>query len=315
MTLRRFNSVRVIPGMVLWATVLVGLAGCRRAGVEETAARHDTGAGASGAYERIVSLAPSITEILFALDLDERVVGVTRFCRYPEAARSKAKVGGFEDISMEAVAGLRPDLVIVLDAHRHVAGDLRRLLACDIIEVQHETVSGILQSIRDIGAATGMGRRARALTDDVERRMRWVARQTAGKAKPSVLLTLGSALAGEGMGSIFIAGEGGFYDRMIELAGGTNAYTGKLIFPSISPEGLLRMDPDVIVELAAGAEARTGAVEEVKARWRRLPELTAVERHRVHVLTGDYVTVPGPRFIHTLEDLARVLHPEIDRDE
>jgi iron complex transport system substrate-binding protein len=112
-----------------------------------------------------------------------------------------------------------------------------------------------------------------------------------------------------------VAGRGQWYDELIACAGGENAYPADgLAFPEVAQEGLIRLDPDVIVELVPELESAKYSADDIVAEWRSIPGLRAVRGGRVHLLVGDYVSIPGPRFVDTLEDLARILHPEADWD-
>jgi iron complex transport system substrate-binding protein len=114
-----------------------------------------------------------------------------------------------------------------------------------------------------------------------------------------------------GIKEVYVAGRDGFYDRIIELAGGTNAYAREVPrYPQVSVEGLLGLAPDVIVDLVPDMAEKNLTRRQVRAEWEVLTELEAVRNRRVHILTGDYVEVPGPRFVKLLEDVARVVHPE-----
>jgi iron complex transport system substrate-binding protein len=293
---------------VLGLAAALGGAIALRRGVPPEAARP---VETPAAPRRIVSLAPSITETLFALGLGERVVGVTRYCTYPPEAVERDKVGGFEDVSFEALAALKPDLVALLDAHRDVAARCAAM-GWPVLTVRHKTLEGILDSVVVIGRACGVPARAAELADTLRARMDAVRSTVRDRPRPRVLMALGDAIGEESAGQIYIVGRGGFYDSLLELAGGRNAYEGSLIFPSVSVEGVLGMNPDVIVCLTASRDQADDVTAGVLRRWRSFGGLKAVRDGAVHVLGGGYVMVPGPRFVETLDGLARILHPEAD---
>jgi iron complex transport system substrate-binding protein len=283
----------------LSAILALALAGC---GDVPAPGRSTPPAGQGG----IISLAPSITEIVFALDAGDQLSGVTRFCRYPPEARTITPVGGFEDINLESIAALNPAQVIALDAHGHITSKLTAL-GYPVVTVRHETVEGILESIMHIGAVCDRRQQAESLVLDIRHRMRDAASRTHGGRRPRVLMAVGGALAPPDLSQVYIAGRGGFYDSIIGLAGGTNAYEGNLIFPCVSAEGILHMSPDVIIDLVADLSAVPGGRDAALARWDSLPSLPAVSNRCVHLLEGDFVTIPGPRFILILEAVARIL--------
>lgn len=262
------------------------------------------------ACARIVSLAPNITETLFALGLGDRVAGVTEFCVYPPEAREKPNVGGFLDINYEALAALRPTLVILLPSH----GEARKRLAAlgiGTLTVRNDVVGEILGSIETIGRTCGVPGRADSLTRDIQARMAAVRARTENLAKPRVLIVV-DRTAGRGKpGTVCVAGPGTFYDELITLAGGENAYRGpKIPYPEVSAEGVLRLDPEVIVDILPALATQGIPPEAARADWTALDRVRAVRTGRVHVLTGGYAVVPGPRFIQTLEKFAELIHPE-----
>lgn len=254
---------------------------------------------------RVVSLAPSSTEVLFALGLGERVVGVTRFCLFPPEARSKPRIGGYYDPSYEAVVQSRPDLVVALPEHEEIRKELRKL-GLNVLTVDHTTVGGILESITTIGAACGVPERAGEVRSDLEARMKRVQARTSGLPRPRVLVSVGRMGGEGGMTRITACGRGGFYDELIGLAGGVNAFDRPIAFPATSPEGVLAANPDVIVDLWPDLKERGLDAESVRRLWSSLPGIKA----RISVVGEDYAVIPGPRVVLLLEDLARAIHPE-----
>lgn len=259
---------------------------------------------------RIVSLAPNITETLFALGLGDRVAGVTEFCAYPPEARRKPKVGGFLDINYEALAALHPDLVILLPSH----GEARKRLAAlgiGTLTVRNGVVGEILGSIDTIGKTCGVPGRADSLTRDIRARMAAIRGRTENLAKPRVLIVV-DRTAGRGKpGTVCVAGPETFYDELVTLAGGENAYRGpKIPYPEVSSEGIIRLNPEVIVDILPALATQGIPPGAARADWMTLEGVRAVRTGRVHVLTEGYAVVPGPRFIQTLEKFAELIHPE-----
>jgi len=266
---------------------------------------------------RIVSLAPSITEILFDLDLGDRVAGVTRFCDYPPEARGKTPVGGYFDINFEAVLGLEPDLVILLEEHRE-ARERMRALGIRTIAVDHARVQGILDSITIISGACGVGDRGDKLRAGIEMKMHRIQdgiiaaspRRRVSPPEdslPRVLVAVGRTLQEGSGGEIYVSGRDGFYDDLIRFAGGLNAYGEETLkFPALSAEGLARLDPDIIIEMIPEVSPGEDR-EKLLAYWNKIPGLRAAREGRVHILIGDEVVVPGPRFVNVLEKMAKII--------
>ena len=272
--------------------------------------------GASGAAgrdapaqpQRIVSLSPSITETLFALGLGDRVVGVTRYCTHPPEARGRRQVGGYYDPGYEAVVALMPDLVVLREDHDRVRRVLLGL-GLEVLSVEHRTLEGVLDSVPAIGRAAGVGPRADVLLASLRERMAAVSARAPRANRPRALVCVGRTVGSGRLEDVYIAGRDGFYDRMLRLAGGANAYTGRLPFPAVAAEGILMLDPDVIIDLVPDPERLAGGEAELRRDWESLPNVRAVRDGRVYVFGEDYVTIPGPRFVLTLERIARALHP------
>lgn len=282
------------------------------AGYEGTQRQQGKGHAPSKGYDRIISLAPSITEILFALDLGKHVVGVTRYCDYPPQALSKPRIGGYLDPNMEAILILEPDLVITLAGQRSLKQGLERL-GIPALQVPHQTLGNILDSIRLIGAATDRKAEAQSLLATLKARMERIKAKTAGLPRPRVLVVM-SRPAGSPINEVFIAGAADPYDEMIRIAGGINAYQGKFVrIPPLSAEGIIRLNPEIIIELVSNQAAQDSGNNKTRLRdWASLPVIAAVETGRIYLFADDFDTVPGPRFILTLEKMARIIHPEAD---
>jgi iron complex transport system substrate-binding protein len=261
---------------------------------------------------RIVSLAPSVTEVLFALDLGDRVVGVTRYCDNPPEARRLPRVGGYLDLSYEAVLGLDPDLVIGIQDHREAFERLTQLGVATLRVDQHD-VEGILASIERIAGACGVPERGRRLVAGIEDRLALVADRTRGLPRPRALVVVGRDAGTGELRSVWVAGRSTFYDDVLRLAGGVNAAgPSAAAYPELSREGLLHIDPDIIVDLLADLEQRDLDAETALADWSGLSILRAVRSRRLHVLEHEYAVIPGPRVAELVESFARLLHPEVD---
>ncbi len=255
--------------------------------------------------QRIVSLSPSITEILFELGLGDRVVGVTDYCRYPAAAQALPKIGGCYDVSYEAVATLRPDLVILLQAQE----DTRQRLAglgLQTLAVNHDDLEQVIQSVMAIGRDCQARDAGERLAAHMRRQVNTWSFTDRTNARPRVLVCVDHPRGPLDCSEVYLAGPGTFYDELIARAGGTNAYAGGIPYPTVSSEGLLAMRPDVVIDILPHrpGQATTAAVQ---AAW--LAQWTgAAGAPAVHVLTNDYTAIPGPRLVLLLGDFARLLH-------
>jgi len=257
-------------------------------------------------------MAPSITETLYALGLSDRLIGVTRYCQYPSEVRTLPKVGGFLDPNFEAIIALRPDLVILLEEHKRSLPGFQKL-ALETKVVCHKTIKGVIDSLHSIASICGEEARGRKMADDIQSRLDRIGEKTARAKRPKVMIAVDRIQGSGGLVDVYIAGADDYFDTMIELAGGENVYRqGSIRFPVVSTEGVMRMNPDVIVDLVSGLDQNHFQSEGNLADWQSLANVEAVKQHRVYAFNRDYATVPGPRFIRFVEDLARLLHPEID---
>lgn len=265
---------------------------------------------------RIVSLAPSVTEVAFAVGCGERLVGATRYCTYPEGARRIPRIGGYSDPSMEAVIGRRPDLVIGNVGVDH--GPLREALGrlgVPVLLVDQGNMEGLLSSFRQIGQVCGAkgAAEAEAKVADLRARLARVREKTRDRPARRVLVVFGRGGQVGTLGEVYVAGRGGLYDEVIALAGGDNAYWKPIpAFPRLTVEGILQIDPDVIVELASGAMGPAPPRAELEESWRALPGLSAARAGRIRVVTGNIGEVPGPRLFQLVEEVAAAAHPEVD---
>jgi len=121
-------------------------------------------------------------------------------------------------------------------------------------------------------------------------------------------------VAAKTIGSLYIAGRGGWYDQLLSLAGGENAYVGTVPSPRVSAEGILKLNPDVIVEMLGDMNGAPPDPQKAMRGWSPFSGVKAVSEGRVHLFLDDFAIIPGPRFVLTLERLARVLHPDVDWD-
>jgi iron complex transport system substrate-binding protein len=254
---------------------------------------------------RIVSLAPSVTETFYALGLGARVVGVTQFCAWPPDVAAKPRVAGFSDVNFEAVLRLRPDLVALPDDKLANKTQLERM-GLPVLALDTRTLSGLMESIRVVGAATGRGREADAVLDNFRSSIRAAKERAEGKARPRVLFSIMHSYQGTGyITEINAVGRDGFYNELIEIAGGVNVYRGNLPFPRLSRESVIFLNPDVIIDVIFAEEN----LDAVRRDWESLATVGAIRNGRLHLLTDGADTVSGPRSYQTLLRLSRAFHP------
>jgi iron complex transport system substrate-binding protein len=249
--------------------------------------------------ERIIALAPDITEIVYALGLSNKLVGASTYCNYPEAAKKLPRVGGFGQYNFEAIVSLHPDLVLL---HKKYNAEKDRLtgLGIPFLETQTEHMTNIIASIQHVGAACGAETEANRLVARIQER---IARPNPAGPHPRVLITFsGDASIVE---QIHAFGNDCLHNELLELAGGVNVIENNLAFSLLSKEAVIRLNPDIIIQLAPG----TVAPEDPSKPWKDLKSVHAVQNNRIYVLTGDHTCIPGPRFIQILDDFASIIRP------
>lgn len=258
----------------------------------------------SQSSQRILSLAPSITETLFALGVGERVVGVTDFCTYPPQVKTLPKVGGYVDPRYEAILRLQPDIAFLLREHEA----LKNFLSAHqirYVEIDNHNLSGIILSFEIIGSACGKGDEGTALADSLRRAL--VNAQVLTGPRPRVLLCVGRDNAGMGgITSGFAAGPATFYDQILTAAGAENVLKDSVpTYPSFSGEAVVRLDPDIIIDFMPSMGTLPASV--VQKDWNSLKMVKAVKNSAVYCLEGDYTTIPGPRIGLLIDDFARMV--------
>ncbi|NIA17321.1 MAG: ABC transporter substrate-binding protein [Planctomycetes bacterium] len=264
-------------------------------------------------YNRIISLAPNVTEILYALGLGDKIVGVTRYCKYPPQAMTKKKIGGYLDQNYEAIITTEPDLVIVFDEQVKPVNHFERL-GIKTLTVKHMTIEDILESIMKIGTACNVRQKAEQMVREIKTKIEIIKERTKNLDKPKVLLCVERNIISGSFEAVYIAGDDGFYNKMIDLAGGVNAYKGRIKFPKVGYEGIIAMNPDVIIDIARDSRDRGLDKEELLRQWDAFSDVGAVRKKRVYIFSENYIAIPGPRFILTLERIAKAIHPKMEQE-
>ncbi|MCE5243540.1 MAG: cobalamin-binding protein [Desulfobacteraceae bacterium] len=252
---------------------------------------------------RIVSLAPGVTEIVFALGEGQRLVGVTELCDYPEKARSIARVGGFLSPDLERIAALKPDLCLAAwNGSPPPATGRMKELGIPFFAVHPEDMDGVMEAVGTIGRLLDAGPKADELVRGMRERLDRVKSRIALAGNlPGVFFQIGVA-------PIVSAGGHTLVDELITLAGGRNLAAGPVPFPRFSREQVLALRPEVIVVSSMG---RCEVFEKTADDWREWQSLPAAGADRIHVVDSNLFDRPTPRLIEGLELLARIIHPEL----
>jgi iron complex transport system substrate-binding protein len=256
--------------------------------------------------QRIVSLAPSNTEILFALGLGDKVVGVTEYCNYPQEAMTKPKVGGFSNVDIEKVVSLEPDLVLATHIHGKTVIPALEKLGLTVVSLTPGSLNEVLDSITLVGKVTGQSKEAPEMIDDLGTRIEAVIDKTrtlSPDQKPRVFyITWHDPL--------MTAGTETLADDVISSAGGQNIAYDISGDKAITLETVIYRDPQVIV-----ASVGMGSGEDLPWQYvqtePRLENTQALLNDRVYKIDGDVIHRPGPRIVDALEQMAQFIHPEL----
>ncbi len=251
---------------------------------------------------RIISLAPSMTEIVYALGADERLVGVTDYCDFPPQAATKPKIGGIYHPNVEVILSLKPDLVLATSEVNR-ADDIHGLeaLGLPVYVVRPVNFATVLESITQVGSLLGRAGEAARLVATMQQQTESIARAVAARPRPRVLYVLWGD-------PLIVPGRDTLITDLIQRAGG-DSVTGQEPFPypRFSMEEAVARRPDLVV-LARHGET---SVEDQLRMWEPLTVLPAVRQGRVFPIEGDLLHKAGPRVVEGLRTLARLFHPEM----
>ncbi len=250
--------------------------------------------------QRIISLASSNTEILFALGLGNRVVGVDQYSDYPPAAKDKPQVGSFVSPDLEKIMALQPDLILGTEMHLQTTVPELEKRGLTVMIVNPKTVKSVLSGITLVGRVTGRQNEAEALVKSMQDRIASVEARWKGAKPVRTFFELSPEL--------YTAGPGSFVDDMIRLAGGSNiaANSGKE-WPQLNQESLILADPEVIFLADHGSDGGQNP-QTVAARpgWK---QISAVKTGRIFEIDPNLTNRPGPRVVDGLEMMVDRLHP------
>jgi iron complex transport system substrate-binding protein len=255
--------------------------------------------------QRIISLSPTNTEVLFALGLGDKVVGVTEFCNYPPQALGKEKVGGFSTPDIEKIIALQPDLILASSIHVQEVIPALEERKLTVFALAPENLDEILVSIQTVGKITGRQKEALRLVTQMKNRIEVTTDKTQNlDNRPRVFCIIWHD-------PLYSVGSQTIEQELIEKAGGMNifqdAFTG---YKTIDLEGVIVLNPEVIIAFSGHGEAQGKPFEWVKGEP-RLMVTQAYKNNRIYQVDGDLIARTGPRIVAALEYLAYFMHPEI----
>ncbi|MBN1374978.1 MAG: cobalamin-binding protein [Dehalococcoidia bacterium] len=257
--------------------------------------------------ERIVSLAPSNTEILFALSLDDKIIGVTDYCDYPEAAKTKTRVAGYSTPDLERLVSLHPDLIVAESIQEKTVLPALERLGMTVFVAEATTIDSILNHISVLGKITAKSTIASKLVDDMNSEINSIASKTknlSGTERLRVLYVNWDD-------PIWTMGRNTFVNDIIKIAGGINIYDADFEKSrAVSLESVITKNPQVIFVSGMGTTGDAvlnGIKDEV-----RLYSVDAMKNNRIYKISNaDLIERPGPRIVEGLAEVAKMIHPEI----
>ena len=253
--------------------------------------------------KRIISLAPSITEILFALGLNEEIAAITNFCDYPEAVLSKPRIGGFVNPDTEKIVSLKPDLIIgIRDGNRMDTVHRLNDFGFPVYLIDPKGFDGVLGTIKNIGDVVGREKESRRLIKELVDKRENMITLTRSLSKPKVFFQVGDV-------PLITVGKGTLADDLIRLAGGRSISENELVsYPSYGIETILARAPEIII--MTSMESKKDHMNLVK-KWQNWKSIPAVKMNAIYVIDSNLVDRPTPRIAEGLEALVRIIHPEV----
>lgn len=293
-----FFACMILAALCLAAVPALAASPDNRTASQVLTVTDDTGATVTlhGVPERIVSLAPANTEILFALGLGDKVVGVTDYCNYPPEAMTKPSIGGYSTVSVEKVIALKPDLILA--DYGNGADVVNRLKGLNqtVIVLNPPDVTGILNDIVMVGHATGTDDNATALVSSLRSRIAAVEKNASAlPVHPSIAHVVWND-------PLYVSGNGTYQDQVITIAGGTNTFADKQYWATVGIEEFVAANPDIIiVNSGAGMGGGEDAIALAMENESQFANVAAIKNHHVYVVDSDIMDRGGPRIVDALE--------------
>ena len=286
LTLRRISFLALAVALVV---VSVGVAGQSRP-------------------QRIISLIPAVTEILFAVGAGPQVIAVSSFDEYPPEVKQLQRVGALLDPDLEKILSLRPDLVVAYGSQEDLQKQLARA-SIPVYTYRHAGLSDVTRTIAEVGARVGHVAEATVIITKIDAQLAAIRARLASAPRPKTMLVFGREIGA--LRGIYASGGIGFLHDMLVAAGGDDVFADvKRESVQATTEVILARKPEVILEIRSGP-AELGTLDAERALWQALSSVPAVRNGRVYFVVDPRAVVPGPRVAEATELLARALHPGV----
>jgi iron complex transport system substrate-binding protein len=267
-----------------------------------------SGGGTTTSSQRLISLSPGVTEILYGIGAFSSLVADSDYCDYPEAAKHLPHVGGFFTINLEAVAGFHPTLIIITQDQAAFFKDKFDQMGLKVLVIKNARVDDVVESIRTIGNAIGYADAARQLADSIAAHVTQRAVQTKSLPHPKVLCVI-DHLPGT-LKDIYVASDDSFIGDMIAASGGQClSVPNQNGYAKIQQEAIVDYNPEILIDVVHKTGPNT--VPENTEIWRQLPQVTAVKSGRVICVSEPYLVHPSQLLVDSLDALSKMIHPEV----
>ena len=263
--------------------------------------------------QRIISTSPSITEILFELGLQDRIVAVTDFCIYPEEACHLPSIGGVLNPDIETIVSLTPDLIILQSDSAKVKKNIKSL-GIPTISIKVRTISDIFESINRLGKELNCKEAAKKLLLLLKEKINAFKQKLEGQLPKKVLLLLGDS--SDPARDLYAVGPGTFLNELLVLSGGKNILNNsKAQYPKLSKEFIIEQSPEIIIEAGPKSDLPQKEIDYRVGQWNRFPTIRAGRDKRIYFIGADYILIPGPRLVKILKNFVQVIHPDLSNSQ
>jgi iron complex transport system substrate-binding protein len=304
MTMKRSSKALVLAALLIVLNLLVAGCGGRQAQQQRSSVEPRP--------QRIVSLSPSVTEILYGVGAWPQIIAVSQFCTYPDDVKNKPRVNGWDKTNLEQVMALKPDFVIGVDAQEPFLRDKLTGLGVRSLFLKSQTLADILASMAEIGRATGHEQEATDLAAKTRSEIDAVRKAVSDRPHPRVLCVV-DRVPGT-IRDLYTATRGSYLDELITIAGGESiAPVADRGYGKINKEAVLTLNPEVIIDMVQGSRGNLG--EDPVAVWNELGEVRAVRDKRIYWMSDPSVIHPSQFVGHTAQVFAQALHPESFTDD
>jgi len=262
--------------------------------------------------QRIVSISPNVTEILYGVGAWAQVVAVSQFCSYPEDVNNKPRVNGWETTNLEQLTTLKPDLVIGVAAQAPFLQDKLRQLGIRSLFLESNTLADVYKAIEEVGKISGHAQHAAELLNKTKSEIEIVRNAVSQRQRFKVLCVV-DRVPGT-IRELYTATRGSYLDEIIAIAGGESiAPAAKHGWGKITKEAAVSLNPEVIIDMVQSSKGNFG--EDPVAVWQELSDVRAVQNKRIYPIRDDMAIHPSQFVGHTARVFARVIHPEAFADE